>query len=232
MTQKKILVVEDEEDIQELLRYNLTKEGYHAHCVSSGEAGLQEAQKIFPDLLILDLMLPEMNGLEVCRQLKSNLITQPIPIIMLTAKGEEADIVLGLEMGADDYVTKPFSIQVFLSRVRAVLRRGQGLESVESEIFNFKGLQIHTGKHEVRVEGELVKLTYTEFMILGFLSKRPGWVFTRGQIVDAIRGDDYAITDRAIDFQIVGLRKKLGTISKYIETVRGVGYKFEEGQGR
>ena len=229
MTQKKILVVEDEEDIQELLRYNLAKEGYHAHCVSSGEAGLQEARKIFPDLLILDLMLPEMNGLEVCRQLKNDLNTQPIPIIMLTAKGEETDIVIGLEMGADDYVTKPFSIQVFLSRVRAVLRRGQGLESGEPEIFNFKGLQIHTGKHEVRVEGELVKLTYTEFMILGFLSKRPGWVFTRGQIVDAIRGDGYAITDRAVDFQIVGLRKKLGTVSKYIETVRGVGYRFEEG---
>lgn len=229
MAQKKILVVEDEEDIQELVRYNLIKEGYQAHCVGSGEAGLKEARKIFPDLLILDLMLPEMNGLEVCRQLKSDLNTQPIPIIMLTAKGEETDIVLGLEMGADDYVTKPFSIKVFLSRVRAVLRRAQGLESGESEVLNFMDLQIHTGKHEVRVKGQLVKLTYTEFMILDFLSKRPGWVFTRGQIVDAIRGDGYAITDRAVDFQIVGLRKKLGTVSKYIETVRGVGYRFEEG---
>lgn len=229
MAQKKILVVEDEEDIQELVRYNLVKEGYQAHCVGSGEAGLKEARKIFPDLLILDLMLPEMNGLEVCRQLKSDLNTQPIPIIMLTAKGEETDIVLGLEMGADDYVTKPFSIKVFLSRVRAVLRRAQRLESGESEVLNFMDLQIHTGKHEVRVKGQLVKLTYTEFMILDFLSKRPGWVFTRGQIVDAIRGDGYAITDRAVDFQIVGLRKKLGTVSKYIETVRGVGYRFEEG---
>ena len=229
MTQKKILVVEDEEDIQELLRYNLVKEGYQAHCVGSGEAGLQEARKIFPDLLILDLMLPEMNGLEVCRQLKSDLNTQPIPIIMLTAKGEETDIVLGLEMGADDYVTKPFSIKVFLSRVRAVLRRAQGLESGESGILNFMDLQIHTGNHEVRVKGQLVKLTYTEFMILKFLSKHPGWVFTRGQIVDAVRGDGYAITDRAVDFQIVGLRKKLGAVSKYIETVRGVGYRFEEG---
>jgi two-component system phosphate regulon response regulator PhoB len=229
MTQKKILVVEDEEDIQELVRYNLVKEGYQAHCVGSGEAGLQEARKIFPDLLILDLMLPEMNGLEVCRQLKNDLNTQPIPIIMLTAKGEETDIVLGLEMGADDYVTKPFSIKVFLSRVRAVLRRAQGLESGESGILNFMDLQIHTGKHEVRVKGQLVKLTYTEFMILKFLSKHPGWVFTRGQIVDAVRGDGYAITDRAVDFQIVGLRKKLGAVSKYIETVRGVGYRFEEG---
>ena len=229
MAQKKILVVEDEEDIQELVRYNLVKEGYQTHCVGSGEAGLKEARKIFPDLLILDLMLPEMNGLEVCRQLKSDLNTQPIPIIMLTAKGEETDIVLGLEMGADDYVTKPFSIKVFLSRVRAVLRRAQGLESGESGILNFMDLQIHTGKHEVWVQEAKVKLTYTEFMILKFLAKHPGWVFTRGQIVDSIRGDGYAITDRAIDFQIVGLRKKLGPVSKYIETVRGVGYRFEEG---
>ena len=229
MTQKKILVVEDEEDIQELIRYNLVKEGCQAHCVGSGEAGLQEARKIFPDLLILDLMLPEMNGLEVCSQLKSDLNTQSIPIIMLTAKGEETDIILGLEMGADDYVTKPFSIQVFLSRVRAVLRRAQGLEFGESGVLTFKDLQIHTGKHEVWVKGEIAKLTYTEFMILKFLSKHPGWVFTRGQIVDAVRGDDYAITDRAVDFQIVGLRKKLGAVSKYIETVRGVGYRFEEG---
>lgn len=228
MTQKQILVVEDEEDIQELLKYNLAKEGYQVDCVGSGEAGLQEARKMFPDLLILDLMLPEMNGLEVCRQLKSDSKTQPIPIIMLTAKGEESDIILGLEMGADDYVTKPFSVQVFLSRVRAVLRRNQETESTESDTLNFADLQIHLGKHEVRVKEELIKLTYTEFMILEFLSKRPGWVFTRGQIVDAVRGDGYAITDRAVDFQIVGLRKKLGAVSKYIETVRGVGYRFAE----
>ncbi|MZH02328.1 MAG: response regulator transcription factor [Nitrospinae bacterium] len=229
MTQKQILVVEDEEDIQELLRYNLAKEGFLVHCVGSGEAGLQEARKILPDLLILDLMLPEMNGLEVCRELKSDPKTKPVPIIMLTAKGEETDIVLGLERGADDYGTKPLSIQIFLSRVRAVLRRGQESEPQQDpNTLNFTDLQIHLGKHEVRVKGELVKLTYTEFMILEFLSKRPGWVFTRGQIVDAVRGDGYAITDRAVDFQIVGLRKKLGSVSKYIETVRGVGYRFEE----
>ena len=228
MTQKQILVVEDEEDIQELLKYNLAKIGYQVHCVGSGEAGLQETRKMFPDLLILDLMLPEMNGLEVCRQLKSDSKTQPIPIIMLTAKGEESDIILGLEMGADDYVTKPFSVQVFLSRVRAVLRRKQETESTESDTLNFADLKIHLGKHEVRVKEELIKLTYTEFMILEFLSMRPGWVFTRGQIVDAVRGDGYAITDRAVDFQIVGLRKNLGAVSKYIETVRGVGYRFAE----
>lgn len=229
MTQKQILIVEDEEDIQELLKYNLSKEGYRVHCVGSGEAGLQEARKMFPDLLILDLMLPEMNGLEVCRQIKHDSKTRHIPIIMLTAKGEESDIVLGLEMGADDYVTKPFSLQVFLSRVRAVLRRKQETSSAETGILSFTDLQIHSGKHEVRVKEELVKLTHTEFMILEFLSRRPGWVFTRGQIVDAVRGVGYAITDRAVDFQIVGLRKKLGIASTYIETVRGVGYRFAEG---
>jgi len=228
MTKKRVLVVEDEEDIQELLKYNLTKDGYQVHLAESGESGLQEARKILPDLLVLDLMLPKMNGLEVCRQLKGDSNTKHIPIIMLTAKGEETDIVIGLEMGADDYITKPFSVQVFLSRVKAVLRRNQEGEVPETGVLNFADLQIHTGKHEVRVKEELVKLTYTEFMILEFLSRRPGWVFTRGQIVDAVRGDGYAITDRAVDFQIVGLRKKLGHAAKYIETVRGVGYRFAE----
>ena len=228
MAQKKILIVEDEEDIQELIKYNLNKEGYQVICAGSGEEGLQVTKTNYPDLLVLDLMLPEMNGLEVCRQLKSNSKTSHIPIVMLTAKGEESDIVLGLEMGADDYVTKPFSIQVFISRVRAVLRREKEFKINDSDILNFTGLQIHIGKHKVHVNEELINLTYTEFMILKFLAQRPGWVFTRGQIVDAVRGDGYAVTDRAIDFQIVGLRKKIGSTSDYIETVRGVGYRFAE----
>lgn len=228
MTKKKILVVDDEEDIQELIKYNLNKVGFQVICANSGELGLQATRENYPDLLVLDLMLPEMSGLEVCRQLKSDLKTLHIPIIMLTAKGEEPDIVLGLELGADDYVTKPFSIQVFISRVRAVLRRKKATETTDSDILNFMDLHIHLGKHEVRVNEELVKLTYTEFMILKFLSRRPGWVFTRGQIVDAVRGDGYVVTDRAIDFQVVGLRKKLGKTSDYIETVRGVGYRFKD----
>lgn len=226
MTQ--ILVVEDEEDIQELVRYNLVKESYQVHCVGSGEMGLKEARNLLPDLLVLDLMLPGMNGLEVCRELKADPQTKHIPIIMLTAKGEESDIVVGLEMGAEDYVTKPFSLKVFISRVKTILRRKQESKITESDILSFPDLQIHSGKHEVRVKGEPVKLTYTEFMILEFLARRPGWVFTRGQIVDAVRGDGYAITDRAVDFQIVGLRKKMGSVSTYIETVRGVGYRFSE----
>jgi len=226
MTQ--ILVIEDEEDIQELVKYNLTQENYQVHCVGSGESGLQEAKKLLPDLLILDLMLPGMNGLEVCRQLKGDSNTKHIPIIMMTAKGEESDIVIGLELGADDYITKPFSIKVFLSRVKAVLRRKQLSAIPEATSIKFPDLEIHLGKHEVYVKEKQVKLTITEFKILEFLADKPGWVFTRGQIVDTVRGSGYAITDRAIDFQIVGLRKKLGKVSKYIETVRGVGYRFAE----
>jgi two-component system, OmpR family, alkaline phosphatase synthesis response regulator PhoP len=228
MTQTQILVVEDEEDIQELVKYNLTKENYQVHCVGSGELGLQETKKLVPDLLILDLMLPAMNGLEVCRQLKNDPKTHHIPIIMMTAKGEESDIVIGLELGADDYITKPFSVKIFLSRVKAVLRRKQQATSPEPKSIAFPDLEIHLGKHEVYVKEKLIKLTLTEFKILEFLAAKPGWVFTRGQIVDTVRGNGYAITDRAIDFQIVGLRKKLGPVSKYIETVRGVGYRFAE----
>ncbi len=228
MKNKTILVVEDEEDIQELVKYNLTKEGYYVHCVGSGELGLQEAKNRLPDLLVLDLMLPGMNGLEVCRQLKGDSNTNHIPIIMLTAKGEESDIVIGLELGADDYITKPFSLKIFLSRVKASLRRKHEDTSSEPATLVFPDLEIQPGKYEVFVKGTLVKLTLTEFKILEFLAGRPGWVFTRGQIVDTVRGDGYAITDRAVDFQIVGLRKKLGTVSKYIETVRGVGYRFSE----
>lgn len=228
MAQSQVLVVEDEEDIQELLKYNLAKEGYQVQCVGSGEMGLEEAKKLLPDVVILDLMLPGMNGLEVCRRLKEDTNTSKIPIIMLTAKGEESDIVIGLELGADDYVTKPFSVKVFLSRVKAVLRRKEGPPSSETSSMVFADLKIQPEKYEVLVKGTMVKLTLTEFKILEFLAKRPGWVFTRGQIVDTVRGDGYAITDRAIDFQIVGLRKKLGEASRYIETVRGVGYRFAD----
>ena len=228
MQNKTILIVEDEEDIQELIKYNLTKEGYQVHCVGSGELGLQEARKSLPDLLILDLMLPGMNGLEVCRQLKGDSNTHHISIIMLTAKGEESDIVVGLELGADDYISKPFSLKIFLSRVKACLRRKQEETSPEQTILVFQDLEIQLGRYEVFVKKELVKLTLTEFKILEFLARKPGWVFTRGQIVDTVRGDGYAITDRAIDFQIVGLLKKLGPVAKYIETVRGVGYRFSD----
>ena len=228
MPKEKILVVDDEEDILELVRYNLTKEGFNVLCASTGEEGLNAAKSKLPDLIILDLMLPGIDGLDVARSLKSEKNTKDIPVIMLTAKGEEADIVTGLELGADDYISKPFSPRILTARVRAVLRRRSKPADDEKDILEIHDIIIHTGRHEVLVKNEPIQLTFTEFGILNFLVRRPGWVFTRSQIVDAVRGDDYFVTDRSVDVQIVGLRKKLGSAGKYIETVRGVGYRFKE----
>ncbi len=184
------------------------------------------AQSEIPDLIVLDLMLPGIDGLEATRILKSDTGTMNIPIVMLTAKGEEADIVTGLELGADDYITKPFSTRVLIARVKAVLRRKVKEYPEKDAAIRIHDLSIHPGRHEVIVSGKTVQLTFTEFGILHFLAKRPGWVFTRNQIMDAVKGDDYFVTDRSVDVQIVGLRKKLGTAGPYIETVRGVGYRF------
>lgn len=228
MAKEKILVVDDEEDILDLLNFNLSREGYQVVCVASGEEALKACESQVPDVLLLDLMLPGMDGLEVARRLKGNLKTRDIPIVMLTAKGEEADIVTGLELGADDYITKPFSPRILLARVRAVLRRKEKQPPSEETSLRIHEIQIHPGRREVLVQGKAVSLTFTEFGILNYLARRPGWVFTRAQIVDAIRGDDYPVTDRSVDVQIVGLRKKLGPAGKVIETVRGVGYRFKE----
>ena len=189
---------------------------------------LKIARKEHPDLIVLDLMLPGIDGLEVAKVLKNDPKTKDISIVMLTAKGEEPDIVTGLELGADDYVTKPFSPRILVARVRAVLRRKLKEEPTDESVLRIRNLVIHSGRHEVLVNGDPVPLTFTEFGILSFLAQRPGWVFTRFQIVDAVRGDDYPVTDRSVDVQIVGLRKKLGFAGKYIETVRGVGYRFKE----
>ncbi len=229
MAEESILVIEDEEDIQELIAYNLKKEFFRVSTVGDGKKGLKQAEATKPDLLVLDLMLPGLGGLEVCRRLKLNPETEHIPIIMVTARGDEADIVTGLELGADDYITKPFSVKVFLTRVKAVLRRSRQAPASEDKPLVLGDLEIHPGRHEVRVLNKVVPLTVTEFNILKYLARRPGWVFTRGQIVDAVRGEDYAVTDRAVDFQIVGLRKKLGAAARRIETVRGVGYRFRDG---
>jgi two-component system alkaline phosphatase synthesis response regulator PhoP len=228
MAKEHILVVEDEEDILELLRYNLAKEGFRVTGVVSGEEAVRAARSSPPDLIVLDLMLPGMDGLTVCRELKMDAKTREAPIIILTAKGEEADIVAGLELGADDYVIKPFSPRVLLARLRAVLRRRQAEPAVASDSLERHEMTIHSGRHEVLVQGRPVDLTATEFRLLSFLARRPGWVFTRAQIVQGVQGDDYAVSDRAVDVQIVGLRKKLGPAGKYIETVRGVGYRFKE----
>ena len=228
MSKERILVVEDEQDILELVRYNLARENYLVFCASSGEEALKIVGSEPLNLIVLDLMLPGMDGLEVTRRLRNNPRTQNVFIVMLTAKGSEADIVTGLELGADDYITKPFSPRVLLARIRAVIRRSKNEQPQDNAVIQIHNLVVHPGRREVRVGETPVSLTYTEFQILYYLVRRPGWVFTRTQIVDAVRGDDYPVTDRSVDVQIVGLRKKLGTSGKYIETVRGVGYRFKE----
>jgi two-component system phosphate regulon response regulator PhoB len=229
MNKARILVIEDEEDILALIQYNLIKSGYRVECVTSGEEGVAKATALHPDLVILDLMLPGINGFEVCRRLRAEPGTAELPIIMLTAKGEDADIVSGLEIGADDYLTKPFSPQVLKARIQAVLRRrGQSGPEFSGQPVAVHDLVVDPGRGKVLVAGREVELTLTEFRLLQLLAGRPGWVFTRTQIVDAIRGEGYAVTDRAVDVQVVGLRKKLGEAGSYIETVRGVGYRFKE----
>ncbi|MBI2432045.1 MAG: response regulator [Candidatus Hydrogenedentes bacterium] len=228
MAKENILIVEDEEDLAELVRYNLSREGYLAHVAPTGTSALTLTRTKKPDLILLDLMLPELDGLEVCKRLKADPDYQHIPVVMLTAKGEEADIVTGLEMGADDYITKPFSPRVMLARVRAVLRRRPRQVDDDQETLRIHNLIIHPGRHEVLVDGKPLTLTNTEFRVLHYLARRPGWVFTRYQIVDAVHGEHYAVTDRSVDVQIVGLRKKLGVAGDHIETVRGVGYRFRE----
>lgn len=228
MANEQILVVDDEEDILELMRYNLAKEGYQVSCATSGEQALAKAAEESPDLIVLDLMLPGMDGLDVCRQLKTNAGTREVPIVMLTAKSEEADIVTGLELGADDYVTKPFSPRVLLARIRSVMRRQVLTGPQEDQVLRIHGLEIDPARHEVIVAGERVDLSASEFRILHFLARKPGWVYSRSQIITAIRGDDYPVTDRSVDVAIVGLRKKLGDSGSLIETVRGVGYKFRD----
>ena len=226
MAGEHILIVEDEEDIAELLEYNLGRQGYEAEAVGTGEDGLQLAREAMPDLVLLDLMLPKLSGIDVCRALKADAETAQIPVIMLTAKGEEEDIIAGFDAGADDYVTKPFRPKVLLARVKAVLRRGAAARIRENDVVEMEGISIHPGRHEVHVDGKQVDLTRTEFLILQFLASRPGWVFTRGQIVRSVHGEDYPVTGRSVDVQIAALRKKLGPAGEQVKTVRGVGYKM------
>lgn len=231
MSKGTVLVVDDEEDILELIRYNLAKEGYHVLCAASGEIAVQMACAESPDLVLLDLMLPGIDGLDVCRILKNDpkMKMKAFSIIMLSAKGEEADVVSGLEIGADDYITKPFSPRVLLARVKTALRRQKASSQPDAETtLKIYKLKIDPKRHEVSISGELVDLTHTEFKLLHFLAREPGVVFTRDQIVDAIHGHDYPVTDRSVDVQVVGLRKKLLDCGNYIETVRGVGYRFKQ----
>ena len=226
MPKETILVVEDEHDINELITYNLKREGYNVHGVTSGEDALTQLGDVEPDLVVLDLMLPGLDGLDVCKEIKTR--KKETSVIILTAKDGEADVVTGLELGADDYMTKPFSPRVLKARVKAVLRRSAATETAPGDALELEGIYIHAGKREVKIEGIPVTLTNMEFKILHFLASRRGWAFTRAQIVAAIRGEGFAVTDRSVDTLIVGLRKKLGDHAHCIETVRSVGYRFKE----
>ena len=228
MARETILVIDDEEDILELVRYNLAREGYTVRTATSGEQALRMIRQELPDLVLLDLMLPNIDGLEVCKRIKGDPDLAGVPVVMLTAKGAETDIVAGLELGAADYITKPFSPRILLARARAVLRRNTIDADDADEIVNIHSIVIHPGRHEVTISGKPIDLTHTEFKVLQYLARRPGWVFTRYQIVDAVHGVEHAVTERSVDVQIVGLRKKLGDAGEFIETVRGVGYRFRE----
>ncbi|MDZ4662210.1 MAG: response regulator transcription factor [Pseudomonadota bacterium] len=223
-----IFVVEDDEDIASLISFHLINQGYQVETFGSGDLALQAIHSRNPTLVLLDLMLPKIEGLKVCEILKGNSNTKAISIVMVTAKGEEADIVRGLELGAEDYITKPFSPQVLVARVKNVLRRSQIAIPNQEKTLSLQNIVINPARREVSVGGEKVELTNSEFQLLYFLAQKPGWVFTRGQIVDAIRGTNYAVTERSIDVVIVGLRKKLGESGNLVDTVRGVGYRIKE----
>lgn len=226
MADAHILVVDDELELQELVRYNLVKAGYRVTCVGCGEEALAQVHTQPPDLLILDLLLPGIDGLDVCKMLKRDPHTIAMPIIMLTARSEEADIVTGLELGADDYLTKPFSLRVLLARVKAALRRSAGMPEAETMVIAYEDVRIHPGHRDVRVGTRPIQLTPTEFNILHMLAQRPGWVFTRYQIVDRARGNDAGVTERSVDVHITALRRKLGHAGAAIETIRGIGYRL------
>jgi two-component system, OmpR family, alkaline phosphatase synthesis response regulator PhoP len=223
-----VLVVDDEHDILELIRYNLEKEHFGVRTVETGEDALRVARETKPDLIILDIMLPGMNGTEVCKRLKSDQQTRSIPVLMLTAKSSSSDVVNGLELGADDYVTKPFIPSVLLARVRALLRRVQRSEAASAPPARIRihDILIDVSRHEVSAGDNPVALSATEFAILEFLARNPGWVFSRNRIINAVKGEDYPVTERSVDVQILGLRRKLGEYGKHIETVRGVGYRL------
>ncbi len=230
MSRERILLVEDEQDIQELLKFHLEHEGFAVTAAGTGEEALKHLATQNPDLILLDLMLPGINGTEVCRRVKSRPATADIPIIMLTAKDSEADIIAGLETGAADYVTKPFSPRVLVARIHAVLRRPdpEPAGSASVPVLHIGPLTIDADRHKVEIKGKDVALTCTEFRILHLLASSPGRAFNRQQIVDQVRGESYAVTERIVDVQMVSLRKKLGSLGDWVETVRGIGYRFKE----
>lgn len=231
MSAASILIVEDEADIRDVLAFNLKREGFAVRTAADGLSGLEAVRQALPDLLVLDLMLPRMDGLEVCRRLRADAATRQLPILVLTAKGEESDIVLGLGLGADDYMVKPFSPRELVARIQAVLRRHPRLAAAQeapSERVTREGLVIDIGRHEVLVDGQPVVFTATQLRLLHHLALHPGRVFTREQLLDHAVGSDTVITDRNVDVHMRAIRQKLAGYAKLIETVRGVGYRFAD----
>ena len=221
-----MVIIEDEPDIIEVISYNLKREGYQVSAARRGDEGLNLVRNQSPALVLLDLMLPEIDGLTICQQLKSDPITRDIPIIIVSAKGEESDVVIGLGLGADDYIAKPFSPRELIARVKAVLRRGPLKEDQHKERIQIKDLVIDTARHEVRLKDENIKLTATEFKLLFQLASQPGRAFTREQLLNRVVGEGVIVVDRNIDVHIRSVRKKLGSYAQMIQTIRGVGYRF------
>jgi DNA-binding response OmpR family regulator len=229
---RRVLVVDDEKDLVELITYNLGRNGFDVMTAYNGNDALELAQREVPDLVVLDLMLPGIDGTEVARRLRADARTAAVPIVMLTAKGEETDVVVGLTLGADDYVTKPFSMKILLARINTVLRRGeQPAAAAEGGLLKAGPLTIDPSKHEVAVDGEAVRLTLTEFKLLSALVSARGRVLTRDQLMDKAMGTDVFVTDRAIDVHVTAIRKKLGSANWLVHTVRGVGYRLQESPG-
>ena len=226
MAKGKILIIEDDRDIVELLTFNLQEEDYETLEAHDGHEGLATAMRLQPDLIILDIMLPKMDGFEVCRALKAEKQTANIPIIILSARSQETDKVVGLELGADDYVTKPFSPRELIARVRAILRRNHPTQITPK--LHHGLLTLDSMKHRVTIEGQKIDLTTTEFKLLECMAGRPGQVLSRDRILDSISGDDAMVCDRTVDAHVKSLRRKLGSCKEYIETVRGIGYRFKE----
>lgn len=226
MSSQTVLIIEDEPSLVEVLSYNLEKEGFEILTASNGRDGLERARAVLPDLIVLDLMLPLVDGLQVCAQLRGDARTQGIRILMLTARSEETDEVVGFNVGADDYVTKPFKVRPLIHRIKALLRRNEKASS-ETSVLSAHGVEIDKASFETRVDGVEVELTRTEFRLLWTLMRQPGRSFSRLELMDSSRGMDANALERTIDVHVRSLRKKMGELGDLIETVRGIGYRFK-----
>ena len=231
MAKTKVLVVEDDRSLAEVLQYNLEQNGYEVFCAYDGQDGLSQARLQLPQLIVLDVMIPVLDGLEVCKMLRASSSTSDIPVIMLTAKSEETDQLVGFSVGADDYVVKPFSVKVLLQRIKTMLRRQERSKSAGSEIVERGGIVVDRVKHRVTVNDRTLDLTPSEFRLLDTLIRQPGRAFGRSELIDAALGADTLVLERTIDVHIRSLRKKLDSLADTIQTVRGIGYRFKESTG-